>query len=663
MILAPVMFFTVLEIGLRLGGYGYPTAFLIGPDAKGIYTSNPQFGWRFFPRAIARKPVPCFISAKPADTIRIFILGSSAAQGIPDPSFSFGRILEVLLRERYPQVKFEVVNAAMTAINSHITLDIARDCAAHQPDLFVVYMGNNEVVGPYGPGSVFQHWSPSLKFIRANVWLKSLCIGQLLDNAMGRLSSRDDSLKSWRGMEMFTSNTVAADDPRLASVYDNYRQNLVDLCGVGQRAGARVILSTVAVNLMDCPPLASQHRSDLSPEKLAEWKSIYDSGVELETQRQWSAAIAKYDAAMQIDDRFAELPFRLGRCLAALDRHAEARERFIAARDLDVLRFRADSKINAIVREVAAEQKSAGVRLADVEQSLAKSDLAVGGILGAGLFYEHVHFNFDGNYLLARSVLEQIDDAMPQLAASRSKTPVISKKQCRELLALTPWNEFQMAEQITEMMSRPPFTNQLDHADRQASAKAEAESLGNFAAMPVTIQAACATYEAALEKAPDDWDLHYRYGTLAIKSGLPQIAVEQFRLVLKKLTSDPQVYINLGYAEQSCGRIDEAILLFQKALDLDPQSALAHINLGNALSGLGRTDEAFTHFQQALDISPSNSMAHNNIGAVLLSRGKVEGAIIHFKKALEIDPSNANAQDNLDKAQKTGSHQSTRTSH
>ena len=91
------------------------------------------------------------------------------------------------------------------------------------------------------------------------------------------------------------------------------------------------------------------------------------------------------------------------------------------ARDLDALRFRADSRINAIIREVAAEQEAAGVRLVDAEQSLAKSDLAVGGIPGDGLFYEHVHLTFDGNYLLARAYWTQVEAALPRLAARQAK--------------------------------------------------------------------------------------------------------------------------------------------------------------------------------------------------------------------------------------------------
>ena len=126
----------------------------------------------------------------------------------------------------------------------------------------------------------------------------------------------------------------------------------------------------------------------------------------------------KYEAASQIDDRFAELQFRLGRCLVAEGRPAEARQRFVLARDLDGLRFRADSQVNAVIREVAAEEEALGVRGVDAEQALAKSDLASDGIAGEKLFYEHVHLTFDGNYLLARTMMEQIEAALPQLAAS-----------------------------------------------------------------------------------------------------------------------------------------------------------------------------------------------------------------------------------------------------
>ena len=92
---------------------------------------------------------------KPPNTKRIFILGESAALGDPMPEFSFSRMLEKMLIERFPSNRFEVINVAVTAINSHVILPIARECARHEGDLWIVYMGNNEMVGPFGAGTVF----------------------------------------------------------------------------------------------------------------------------------------------------------------------------------------------------------------------------------------------------------------------------------------------------------------------------------------------------------------------------------------------------------------------------------------------------------------------------------------------------------------------------
>ena len=110
---------------------------------------------------------------------------------------------------------------------------------------------DNEVVGPFGPGTVFQQWSPSLRMIRASAWVKSTRVGQLLGEAIGHFRVNQDAQGYWRGMEMFSNKSVPADDPRLAAVYANYRQNLVDICRMATRAGAKVVLSTVAANLRD----------------------------------------------------------------------------------------------------------------------------------------------------------------------------------------------------------------------------------------------------------------------------------------------------------------------------------------------------------------------------------------------------------------------------
>ena len=197
---------------LRLAGAGYPPAFFIARDAHTLET-NDRYAWRSMPRALARDPLAFRMARhKPANTTRIFILGESAAQGFPDPAFGFGRALEVLLRTRHPERRFEIVNTAMTAVNSHAVCEIARECLRYEPDLFILYCGNNEVVGPFGPGTVFQSGTPPLWLVRLRLAVSKLRLAQKLGGAVEGLLRRQGSAGQWSGMEMFLERRVASDE-------------------------------------------------------------------------------------------------------------------------------------------------------------------------------------------------------------------------------------------------------------------------------------------------------------------------------------------------------------------------------------------------------------------------------------------------------------------
>src|SRR5207344_3209805 len=97
---------------------------------------------------------------KPAGVTRVFVLGESAAMGDPEPAFGPARYLEALLQLKHPGRRFEIVNVAFTAINSHVLLPLAQECARHEGDLWIVYMGNNEMVGPYGAATILGTQAP-----------------------------------------------------------------------------------------------------------------------------------------------------------------------------------------------------------------------------------------------------------------------------------------------------------------------------------------------------------------------------------------------------------------------------------------------------------------------------------------------------------------------
>lgn len=69
----------------------------------------------------------------------------------------------------------------MATINSYVVCMIADELYRIQPDIVLIYMGNNEVVGPFGRGTVFGSYSPSLTLIRLGIKLRSYRIGQMID--------------------------------------------------------------------------------------------------------------------------------------------------------------------------------------------------------------------------------------------------------------------------------------------------------------------------------------------------------------------------------------------------------------------------------------------------------------------------------------------------
>src|SRR5687767_4057496 len=134
--------------------------------------------------------------------------------GTPDPAFSFGRMLELMLQRAFPNRKVEVVNAAMRGIDSHVIRHIARDCARLEPDLFVIYMGNNEVIGLHGPEPGCSRFSQWLGLMRAAQFWKSTRLGQLFQGRKQSAVTQD--------MEFFRRHRLHADDWRRRRVVENF---------------------------------------------------------------------------------------------------------------------------------------------------------------------------------------------------------------------------------------------------------------------------------------------------------------------------------------------------------------------------------------------------------------------------------------------------------
>jgi tetratricopeptide (TPR) repeat protein len=616
----PLATLALLEGALRLAGFGYPASFLLADTIAGraVLRDNPDFTQRFFAPHLVRTPHSFAVDAdKPAGTYRILVLGESAAMGDPAPAFGFSRLLSVMLAARYPDRRFEVVNAGVTTINSHAVREIARDGMRLRPDLVVVYMGNNEVVGPYGVGTVFNPFTGSLSIIRAQLLAKSLRLGQMFDR-LGRWAGANKGVpERWEGMTMFLGHEVRATDPGLQHVYAHFQRNLEDILAASESGGAKVIVSTVGTNLKDSPPFGSQHRPGLSAENEKKWRATVDAGIAEEAAGHADAALRLYAEARAVDDSPAELAFRQARLLYAQERYEDAYAAFARARDLDTLRFRADSTINRLIRETAARHRNAGVGFVDIDGEFRKA--SPHGIPGDELLYEHVHMTFAGNYVIAHALAEA---AAPFLGEARGPLP--SVEETGQRLGLSEWHQARILNDVLERFLRPPFLGQIDADARKRRLQERLHTLSSHLT-PAQLPAMVADLTARVAGAPD-WEMHENLAQILEATGQAPAAIGEWRAVIERV----------------------------------PHYMEAHANLAKLLFRAGKGDAALAEFEIARGLRPYVSDSYNNIGAMYASQGKWAEAIHTYERALAIDPSSRDtlinlamaraAQKNLDEA-------------
>lgn len=99
--------------------------------------------------------------------------------------------------------------------------------------------------------------------------------------------------------------------------------------------------------------------------------------------------------------------------------------------------------------------------------------------------------------------------------------------------------------------------------------------------------------------------------------------------------SPGDVYVDLGTAYLSEGRISEAFKNARKAVLVDPELAAAHTLLGVLYQRLGQWDEAGKEFQKAVTLAPRDPYALNALGSFLCARGKPEEGDVYFRRALK----------------------------
>jgi tetratricopeptide (TPR) repeat protein len=624
----PVLLFTGIEVSLRLAGFGHPADFFIPEGKPGVFRTNPWFTDQFFPPSFGLKPLNFRLpKQKPPGEFRVFVVGESAAMGVPEPGFGLAPQLRAQLRAAYPGRAVAVYNLGVTAINSHAILPIIRQVAEFQPDLFVVYMGNNEVVGPFGPGSVSTRGVPPRVVIRANLWVRGTRLGQLVQRALQAIGPAGAALKEWRGMEMFARNTVAAGDPRLEAVYANFAANLDEIIGLTARSGAKVVLSTVAVNVKDCAPFVSVHATGMTPEQLTAWQQAVDRGA--------------FADALAIDPQHAESHFRLAQILDEQGQAELARSQYLAALQWDALRFRADARINDIIR-AAARFAPDRVILVDAAREMGAAADSPTPPADSRFFLEHVHLTWAGNFELARLLAAGAAHWMQD-----DRQPWLSPAACAAAIGYTEFGQAGIAMSMDRLTSRPPFTGQLTFAAARGRLQEEIKAANRAVVAPGALPAMAAAVEEARRNDPGNTFLLFHEATMRAQLGEFATALDLNTRLAALEPAAPELVAQRAFLLQQLGRTDEAeAMLLQSAKD-DPYYFQTYALLGWLWGAKGQWSRATEYFAGLTARLPGNLALRHAYARALAGSGDWRGAEEQWHTILQSTPDDEDALEPL----------------
>jgi len=431
----------------------------------------------------------------------------------------------------------------------------------------------------------------------------------------------------------------------------HFESNLCRMISIARAHGAAIVFITPASNLKDCSPFKSQHAEGLAPEKLREWSAHYKLGKSHEEAGEPEESLSAYHTAQQIDDRFAELHYRMGSVLFRTGRLAEAAASYRRALEEDVCSLRALSAITETARRTGERLKALVI---DFELMLRNDCLRNHGHNAPGreYFLDHVHLTIPATRLLAVSVVRglaqagvidgngSIDDATLARVTKRIESRIDPKAHAVALRNLAKVLNWAGKHYEAGPLALRALETRRDDAECLFLAGAYQKMVGE-------VEQAIEKYRKTIQLRPDYAEAHQLLGAALVEQKQFEEACKHFMAVQRINPDDAHAHHMVGAVLSELERYDEALPHYQEAIRLVPNDANTHYNLAFALAKLGKTKEAIVHYTRAIKLDPKDAAARNNLGELLVAAGRRGQAIEHFREALRVRPDYAEAMANL----------------
>jgi len=563
--LIPILFFVLLEVGLRIFGYGDDLSMWV-QATPGKKIANAYVARRYFSNV---KNLPTtiedvFDSTKAENSYRVFVLGESSAAGYPYmPLGSFSRYVRKRLELAYPDRKIEVVNLGMTAVCSYTVRDFMPEVIKQKPDVVIIYTGHNEYYGALGVGSL-ESLGKSRTLVNLYLDLSDFKTVQLIKDFLQwfvkSISGEPEKSTGTLMSRMAKEQSIELNSDSFNDGIDQFDGNMRDIIEICKDSNIPLILGTLTFNLKDQKPFVSV-KSSAQPTA----NSIYDE------------ANTKYAA---------------GDYKSALKLYREAKE-------LDALRFRAPEKLNSLIRSY---HKEYGVAVVDIDSLFnAKSP---NGIVGNNLMTDHLHPTLEGFHLMGNAFFSK----MNEMKILPKSNPVITFEaqdyKTREAFPFTSLDSTMAVYRIALLKNDWPYIDPKNKIDDLSllNPKTEVDSVAfSFAEGTITWPEAheklankklhqknyaeCLNHlEVLIYQYPVVTEYYDMIDNIALTLLKQEDFAKAYELLLKRYEIKPNPFATkwLGNIDLNNHRIASAIKYLEESIKLDPSDLQSLYNLAGA---------------------------------------------------------------------------------
>ncbi len=571
-----------------------------------------------------------FPKEKKDNTTRIFCVGGSTTYGRPyDDSTSFCGWLRELLPVADSSQDWELINAGGISYASYRVSALMEELAEYEPDLFIVYCGQNEFLERRTYSKIID-MPASVRGIGA-VLSRTRTYSGITRLVRSSNKEADDAPEKLDGeVNAILDQSVGLDDYERdeeleSQVLDHYRYNMARIVDIARSSGARVLFVSPASNLRNCSPFKSQHRDGLGKDQKKQWEALMESARAKVDSKDFQNALTDLDQALEIDDQYAHAHYLRGRILEGLEKFDEAKTAYQRALDEDVCPLRSLSSMPGIVSEIASDRE---VPLVDFTSMI--EEKSPHGIPGEELFLDHVHPTIDGHRMLALAIVDEM--------------------KARDWLS--PGNDW--GEAAVDGVTK----NIMGKVDPKKQGVAM-RNLSKVYSWAGKMEDAYGAAKKSLELYPGDAEAHYQVGNLARNLGKTDEAIERLgHLVSVNLKPEIGFYVKahlqLSEILSERGDFTESEQILQKLLRLDPGNALGREQWmrlmsqhGQQLVKDGLPAEAAKKFGEVARLQPDNFDAKVQQGVALVRAGDYPAAARTLQKIIDLRPDYLPGYDNL----------------